>query len=62
MVHIENRSCYGVMLWDAPAPPSILTFETFSKKACRIEEIFVPLQCQMREVTTPPIKDKNCEI
>jgi hypothetical protein len=49
------------MLWDAPAPPSILTFETFSKKACRIEEIFVPLQCQMKEVAEATIKDKNCE-
>ena len=25
-------------------------------------ENVVPLQCQMREVETPPIKDKNCEI
>jgi len=39
----------------------ILTFETFSKKACRIEEIFVPLQCQMKEVAEATIKDKNCE-
>ena len=58
MVHIENRSY--VMGCSCPTI-HYLTFETFSKKACRIEEIFVPLQCQMREVTTPPIKDKNCE-
>ena len=49
--------CYGMLLPHHP----FLTFETFSKKACRIEENFVPLQCQMRKVETPPIKDKNCE-
>ena len=27
----------------------------------RSAEIFVPLQCQMREVETSPVKDKNCE-
>ena len=65
MAHIENRSCYGVMLWDARASADLsdlfLTFEEKWKNACRIEEIFVPLQCQMREVKTPPIKDKKCE-
>ena len=49
--------CYGMLLPHHP----FLTFETFSKKACRIEEILVPLQCQMKEVETSPIKDKNCE-
>ena len=49
--------CYGMLLPHHP----FLTFETFSKKACRIEEIFVPLQCQMKEVAEAAIKDKNCE-
>ena len=49
--------CYGMLLPHHP----FLTFETFSKKACRIEEIFVPLQCQMKEVAEATIKDKNCE-
>ena len=33
----------------------------FSTRRVTIEEIFVPLQCQMKEVETSPIKDKNCE-
>ena len=38
-------------------------FETclFWRFICKVREFFVPLQCQMREVETPPIKDKNCE-
>ena len=51
-----------VMLWGCSCHTiHYLTFETFSKKACRIEEILVPLQCQMKEVAEATIKDKNCE-
>ena len=39
----------------------VLCYGMLSKKACRIEEIFVPLQCQMKEVAEATIKDKNCE-
>ena len=49
--------CYGMLLPHHP----FLTFETFSKKACRTAEFFVPLQCQMRETAEAAIKDKNCE-
>ena len=33
----------------------------FSTRRVTIEEIFVPLQCQMREVAEVAVKDKNCE-
>ena len=31
----------------------------FSTRRVTIEEIFVPLQCQMREVAEAAVKDKN---
>ena len=39
-------------------------FETclFGRFICKVREILVSLQCQMREVETPHFKDKNCEI
>jgi hypothetical protein len=40
--------------------------EKFSKiiggNYCKNLEIFVPLQCQMKEVAEAAIKDKHCEI
>ena len=33
----------------------------FSTRRVTIEEILVPLQCQMREVAEAVVKDKNCE-
>ena len=56
----KTASCH---LYHLKAPIFQMCFETclFWRFICKLREILVPLQCQMRKVETPPIKDKNCE-
>ena len=58
---MKRCSCVAVMLRGDSRLTNLKFLKNNWGNYCKTAEIFVPLQCQMRETAEAAIKDKNCE-